>query len=74
MNTSAKQKNPDGWYSSDEILELAYHYGVFVSFGSDAHTPERIGDDWEEVRQHLKKIGFDKVVFFRERQRVEVEI
>lgn len=74
VNTSAKLKDPDGWYPSDEILEMAYHYGVFITFGSDAHTPARIGDDWEAVCQRLKSIGFDKMVYFQQRQRVEVEI
>ena len=32
--------------------------GRNVSFGSDAHLVERIGDKWEEVVSMLKKIGF----------------
>ncbi|GAB2570867.1 PHP-associated domain-containing protein [Gracilibacillus alcaliphilus] len=53
---------------------MAYYYGVPITFGSDAHSPERIGDDWEAVCQRLKAIGFDKMVFFRKREQVEVPI
>src|SRR5690606_21222130 len=57
INTSGKTKDVGGWYPSDEILERALHYGVKVTFGSDAHIPGRVGDDWELVAKRLKEIG-----------------
>ena len=58
MNTSGKTKDCGGWYPADDILERALFYNVKVTFGSDAHTPERIGDDFERVQKRLKEIGF----------------
>lgn len=74
INTSGKMKDVGGWYPADDILEMARHYGVMATFGSDAHTPERVADDWEEVRQRLKEIGFKEWCFFRRRQRVVVPL
>lgn len=69
INTSGKTKDCGGWYPADDILERALHYGVDVTFGSDAHVPERVGDDFELVQQKLKEIGFDKWCFFRQKQK-----
>ncbi|PLT29883.1 phosphoesterase [Peribacillus deserti] len=68
VNTSGKTKDCGGWYPADEILERALHYGVNITFGSDAHDPERIGDDFELVQKRLKEIGFKEWVFFREKK------
>ncbi|MDF2720523.1 MAG: phosphoesterase [Paenibacillus sp.] len=74
INTSGKMKDCGGWYPSDEILERAYHYGVPVTFGSDAHVPGRIGDDFEQVKAKLKQIGYKEWVFFRQKERFAVEL
>ncbi|WP_127532356.1 histidinol-phosphatase [Paenibacillus kobensis] len=74
INTSGKTKEVGGWYPSDEILERALHWGVQVTFGSDAHTPSRVGDEWELVRKRLKEIGFTQWVYFKEKQRVDVAL
>ncbi len=72
INTSGKTKDCGGWYPADEILERALFYKVAVTFGSDAHKPGRIGEDWELVRTRLKEIGFKEWVYFRQKQRQNV--
>ncbi|MCM3338994.1 histidinol-phosphatase [Paenibacillus sp. MER TA 81-3] len=74
INTSGKTKLSGGWYPSDEILERALHFGVDVTFGSDAHIPSRVGDEWEEVRTRLKDIGFTRWVYYKEKQKHEVPL
>jgi histidinol-phosphatase (PHP family) len=74
INTSGKTKDVGGWYPSADILEKALHYGVKVTFGSDAHDPERVGDDLESVRVQLKKIGFKDWVYFKEKKRITVAL
>lgn len=68
INTSGKTKDCGGWYPSDEILERALFYGVETTFGSDAHDPERVGDEWELVAKRLKEIGFTHWVYFKNKQ------
>ncbi|WP_053362963.1 histidinol-phosphatase [Bacillus sp. FJAT-27251] len=72
INTSGKTKTVGGWYPADEILEMARHYGVMVTFGSDAHDPERVGDEFDEVAARLKQIGFKEWCYFRQKQRIKV--
>lgn len=74
INTSGNTKDVGGWYPSDAILERALHFGVNVTFGSDAHVPSRVGDEWELVQKRLKEIGFSQWVFYRKRQQVTVPL
>ncbi|NHM31438.1 histidinol-phosphatase [Neobacillus terrae] len=74
INTSGKTKDSGGWYPADEILEVAKHYGVKVTFGSDAHDPHRVGDDFEFVQKRLKEIGFTEWVYFKEKKRISVPL
>ncbi|CAM3046396.1 histidinol-phosphatase [Paenibacillus sediminis] len=74
INTSGKTKLSGGWYPSDDILERALFYGVNVTFGSDAHKPSRVGDEWEEVRTRLKEIGFNEWVYFKQKRKVTVPL
>ncbi len=74
INTSGKTKLSGGWYPSDSILERALHFGVDVTFGSDAHTPKRVADEWDEVAIRLKEIGFSEWVYYKNKQRVAVAL
>lgn len=69
VNTSGKNKDCGGWYPSHDILERAHHYGVDISFGSDSHVPTRIGDDYTEVQDTLRQIGFKEMVYFVKKKR-----
>ncbi|MCM3041838.1 histidinol-phosphatase [Paenibacillus motobuensis] len=74
INTSGKTKLSGGWYPADSILERALHYGVEVTFGSDAHIPSRVGDEWDDVASRLREIGFDHWVYFKNKQKVSVPL
>ncbi|REE57481.1 histidinol-phosphatase (PHP family) [Paenibacillus taihuensis] len=74
INTSGSTKDVGGWYPSDAILERALHYGVSVTFGSDAHRPSRVGDEWELVAKRLKEIGFKQWVYYKQKQPVVVPL
>lgn len=74
INTSGKTKLSGGWYPSNAILERAHFYGVDVTFGSDAHKPSRVGDEFEEVAAVLRDIGFKEWVYFKQKQKVTVPL
>jgi len=64
----------DNWVPDAYLLERALYHGVKVTFGSDAHEPERVGDHFEAVRQQLKTIGFQEWAIFRERKRTMISL
>ncbi|KHF34832.1 phosphatase YcdX [Paenibacillus sp. P1XP2] len=74
INTSGKTKLSGGWYPSDAILERALHFGVDVTFGSDAHKPSRVGDELNQVAARLKEIGFKEWVYFKNKQKISVPL
>lgn len=74
INTSGKTKLSGGWYPDDSILERALYFGVAVTFGSDAHTPSRVGDEWEDVARRLKEIGFHEWAYFKNKQKITVPL
>ncbi|MFC4809203.1 histidinol-phosphatase [Paenibacillus sp. GCM10023250] len=74
INTSGGTKDVGGWYPSDAILERALHFGVAVTFGSDAHKPSRVGEDWDRVAKRLKEIGFTQWQYYKNRRPVVVPL
>ena len=74
VNTSGKTKELGGWYPAEDILERALHYGVSITFGSDAHIPERVGDDFHLVERKLREIGFKEWVYYRRKERQVVPL
>ncbi|MFC0560658.1 histidinol-phosphatase [Halalkalibacter alkalisediminis] len=74
INTSGKTKDCGGWYPADDILERALYHKVGVTFGSDAHNPDRVGDEFEEVQKRLKEIGFKNLNYFSGRQKQSIPI
>ncbi|MFC7308242.1 histidinol-phosphatase [Streptomyces monticola] len=65
INTSGNTKMCGGWYPEFDLLERAHHFGVPITFASDAHTPERVCDQYPEVVQVLHDIGFSAWTVFR---------
>jgi histidinol-phosphatase (PHP family) len=48
--------------------------GIPATLGSDAHTPEQVGEDLAAAAAMLKQIGFKSIVKFKERQKIEIEL
>ncbi len=65
VNTSGyRQKNSKGPLPEISLLSLYRDCGgKLISFGSDAHSIEHIGADFERASGELKAVGFEKVYF-----------
>ena len=48
--------------------------GEYLTFGSDAHTPDRIGMYREKAIPVIKEYGFDAVTYFENRKPVQVKL
>ncbi|MEC0167981.1 histidinol-phosphatase [Paenibacillus graminis] len=68
INTSGIQHACKEWYPSFDVIERARFHSVPVTFGSDAHHPDRLTTDWEIVRDTLMLVGYRQVVYFRQRK------
>ncbi|MCF7791828.1 MAG: histidinol-phosphatase HisJ [Victivallales bacterium] len=58
INTSGLRKHVKEIYPSEEILKLAYHNNIKIVFGSDAHSPNEVGKDFDTAAQMAANSGY----------------
>lgn len=72
INTSGGTKDCGGWYPSLDIIERAAHFGVRVTFASDAHTSSRVGESFNEVLQTLRAVGFREWTIYERGEAISI--
>jgi len=74
LNTSGIHKPYPEMNPGREILQEMVQRNIPVVLGADAHTPNRVGADYEKAMDILTDIGYTKISFFLNRQRQTVDI
>jgi histidinol-phosphatase (PHP family) len=69
VNTSGLRRPCGEIYPSEQILKLCQRHGVPVTLGSDAHRPQDVGRDFDVAVEVLRRVGYNKVATFTERER-----
>lgn len=69
INAAGFRKPVHEQYPSRELLEMIYETGIEITFASDAHKPEQVGQNSEKIIALAKDIGFRKIVFFEKREK-----
>ena len=57
-----------------ETVAFLVQRGIPVVLGSDSHTPERVGWDFDVALDQLEEAGYQSVSYFTLRQRQDVAI
>jgi histidinol-phosphatase (PHP family) len=57
-------------YPSVRILERAKELGIPITFGSDAHHPDKVGQKGAEAQTMLKNVGYTQLATFERRKRI----
>ena len=55
-------------YSNPQLSVFERYWelgGRMITFGSDAHVPERLGEGFQEMSESLRSIGFNEFTIFR---------
>lgn len=74
INTSGYRKKVGEPYPGFDWLTLIKEKSVSLSTGSDAHHPDQVGLKFEDLYQRLQKEGFNKLVTYDKREKIEIEI
>ena len=74
LNTSGLHKAVQEMNPGVEILSEMHRRNIPVVIGSDAHTPDRVGADFELALDTLKEVGYSNVSIFLDRRRTDLEI
>ncbi|SFV90291.1 Histidinol-phosphatase [hydrothermal vent metagenome] len=69
LNAAGLRKPIEEIYPSKVLLEEAYALGIPITFGSDAHAPDQVGYGYDQVVALAQKIGYDKAVTFKGRDK-----
>ena len=68
INTSGLRRPVREIYPAMEILKVYHRYGIPIVFGSDAHAPEEVGEDFDKAATHAKEAGYSKALIFEKRR------
>ena len=68
INTSGLRKPILEIYPSVEVLSIYHELGVPITFGSDAHRPNEVGQDFDKAIELAKNVGYTEYVTFKDRE------
>lgn len=69
INTAGLRKPIEEIYPSRPLIEEMYELDIPITFGSDAHKIEHIGHGYDEAEALVKKIGYSKIMTFKNRDK-----
>jgi len=68
LNTAGLRKDCREIYPCRELLEMAFHRHVPITFGSDAHAPAEVGMNFAEAVALARSVGYTETLQFKQRQ------
>lgn len=74
INTSGTRHLAQEPYPSLQLLEWARERGIGLTFGSDAHRPERVGDEFAAAVKLARQAGFSTSRYYERRRFREVQL
>ena len=74
INSAGLRKKVEEFYPSIHLLEMIKEYNIDITFGSDAHNPNQVGFYLKECYNTAKFLGYKKVVYFENREKIYKEI
>lgn len=73
--STAGLRKPVGQLYPDPVLLAAFRErDVPVTVGSDAHTPDLVGRDFDRARELLRAAGYDTITIFERREARQVDL
>ncbi|MEN6350944.1 MAG: histidinol-phosphatase HisJ family protein [Syntrophomonas sp.] len=70
INSSGNRKPVGEMYPDPRILEMMAARDIPITFGSDAHHPDQIGEGLNEAGLIAYKLGYRQVVGFEQRRKI----
>ncbi len=67
INTSGLRRPVNEIYPSPTFLEILAPFNIPLTFGSDAHNPEDVGNKVREFYKVVKNLGFERISIFSRR-------
>lgn len=74
LNSAGFRKPVKEIYPSDALLEQIAELEIKITLSSDAHSPEQVAQNYDEILKTALKFGFNKVAIFKNRDRKFVDL
>lgn len=74
LNSAGLRKPVKEIYPSDVLLEQIAELEIKITLSSDAHSPEQVAQNYDEILKTALKFGFNKAVIFKNRDRKFVDL
>ena len=72
VSTAGLRKPVAELYPDPALLAAFRERDVPVTIGSDAHTPDLVGRDFDRARELLRAAGYDTITIFERREARQV--
>jgi histidinol-phosphatase (PHP family) len=69
INPAGLRKPVNELYPSQALLEMCYESDIPITFGCDAHEVSQVGFGYEQAVAFAKRVGYNKCMTFKNRQR-----
>ncbi|MCF7846015.1 MAG: histidinol-phosphatase [Candidatus Peribacteraceae bacterium] len=66
VSSAGLTKPCQDWYPSAELLRAARERGIPVTLNSDAHSVERIAENFNAAKDFAKSVGYEEVTIFHQ--------
>lgn len=70
INSAGLRKQVAELYPEPELINKMFAYDIPITFGSDAHHPDQIGEGLLEAYKAARQAGYRYLVRFNQRQRI----
>ena len=74
INTSGLRKPCHEIYPSEKLLKMCLDNGISITFGSDAHSPEDVGNGFDQAVALVRRVGYGEITRFMQRRRDSVRL
>jgi histidinol-phosphatase (PHP family) len=68
INTAGLRKPCAEMYPAPDCLKIYREAGVPLTFGSDAHDPVHVGNDFEKAVDLVKSVGYSEYLIFKQKK------
>ncbi len=74
INTNGLNKRICEQYPCEGFLRSCRDNDVKITFGSDAHKPERVGENFSKIKKLAKNIGYEEIVYIKKGKKYKVSM
>jgi histidinol-phosphatase (PHP family) len=74
VNTNGLHAPCNEIYPNKLFLKLCFERGIPVTLGSDAHSPESVGQEFDKALVLLREVGYARIARLTKRKRELIDL